>query len=60
VRRTNDISDSVKLTEMYNVFTKWWNEHYEDEVPGKDELKEFFSEKLGVKVKSTITHVNLI
>jgi ribosomal protein L12E/L44/L45/RPP1/RPP2 len=60
VRRTDDISDSVKLSEMYNVFTKWWNNHYEDEVPGKDELKDFFSEKLGVKVKSTITHVNLI
>ncbi len=60
VRHTDDVSDSVKLSEMYNVFTKWWHEHYEDEVPSKDELKDFFSEKLGVKVKSTITHVHLI
>jgi hypothetical protein len=60
VRKSSDASDSIKLSEMYNVFTKWWNEHYEDEVPTKDELKDFFSEKLGVKVKSTITHVHLI
>ena len=60
VRQSSDASDSIKLSEMYNVFTKWWNEHYEDEVPGKDELKDFLSEKLGVKVKSTVTHVHLL
>lgn len=60
VRQTDDASDTIKLSEMYNVFTKWWAEHYEDETPGKDELKDFFSEKLGVKVKSSITHIHLI
>ncbi len=59
VNVTEDASDSVKLSEMYQVFTKWWNQHYEDEVPTKDELKEFLSEKLGRQIKSTITHVSL-
>jgi hypothetical protein len=60
VNVTEDASDSVKLSEMYQVFTKWWsNNQPDDEVPPKDELKEFLSEKLGRQIKSTITHVSL-
>ncbi len=60
VRESEDATNSVKLSHMYEVFTKWWNNNYTDEVPSKDELKEFFSEKLGRPVKSTISNVTLI
>ena len=60
VRESDDATNSVKLSHMYETFTKWWNETYTDEVPSKDDLKEFFSEKLGRPVKSTISNVTLI
>ncbi len=60
VRESEDATNSVKLSHMYEVFTKWWNETYTDEVPSKDDLKEFFSEKLGRPVKSTISNVTLV
>jgi hypothetical protein len=60
VRESDDATNSVKLSHMYEVFTKWWNEIYTDEVPSKDDLKEFFSEKLGRPVKSTISNITLV
>lgn len=60
VRESDDATNSVKLSHMYEVFTKWWNEIYTDEVPSKDDLKVFFSEKLGRPVKSTISNVTLV
>jgi hypothetical protein len=59
VRESDDATNSVKLSHMYEVFTKWWNEHYEDEVSTKDELKEYLSEKLGQKIKSTVSNISL-
>jgi ribosomal protein L12E/L44/L45/RPP1/RPP2 len=60
VKKSDDPTNVVKMSELYNVFTKWWNEHYEDEVSTKDELKEFLSEKLGQKIKSTVSHISLL
>ncbi len=60
VRESDDATNSVKLSHMYEVFTKWWNETYTDEVPSKDDLKVFFSEKLGHPVKSTISNITLV
>jgi hypothetical protein len=60
VRESDDATNSVKLSHMYETFTKWWNNVYTDEVPSKDDLKEFFSEKLGRPVKSTISNVILV
>lgn len=60
VRESDDATNSVKLSHMYEVFTKWWNETYTDEIPSKDDLKEFFSEKLGRPVKSTISNVTVV
>ena len=59
ITKSNDPTHVVKLNEVYNAFTKWWNEHYEDEVSTKDELKEYLSEKLGQKIKSTVSYISL-
>lgn len=59
VKETNDASDVVKLSQLYSAFYKWWNTHYENEVPTKEELKDFLTEKLGHPVKSTLTNMSL-
>ena len=59
VRESEDPTHVVKMSEMYNVFTSWWSEQYEDETPSKDELKEFLTERLGRTIKTTVTNVSL-
>ncbi len=59
VQQTDDATHVVKMSAMYDAFTKWWNNTYEDEVPTKDELKDYLSEKLGRQIKSTISNVSL-
>lgn len=60
VNVSDDATHVVKMSAMYDAFTKWWSNNYEDEVPSKDELKEFLSEKLNRQIKSTISNVTLI
>ena len=60
VQQTDDATHVVKMSAMYDAFTKWWNNNYEDEVPSKDELKEYLTEKLGRQIKSTVSNVSLI
>jgi hypothetical protein len=59
VRQSDDASHTVKMSAMYDAFTKWWSNNYEDETPTKDELKEYLSEKLGHTIKSTVSNVSL-
>jgi hypothetical protein len=59
VRESEDPTHVVKMSEMYNAFTSWWSEQYEDETPSKDELKEYLSERLGRQIKTTVTNVSL-
>ena len=59
VRQSDDASHTVKMSAMYDTFTKWWSNNYEDETPTKDELKEYLSEKLGHTIKSTVSNVSL-
>lgn len=60
VRESDDPTHIVKMSEMYNAFTSWWSEQYEDDAPTKDELKEFLSERLGRQIKTTVTNVSLV
>jgi hypothetical protein len=60
VRVSDDATHVVKMSAMYDAFTKWWNNNYEDETPSKDELKEYLSEKLGHPIKSNVSNVSLI
>jgi hypothetical protein len=60
VRQSDDATHVVKMSAMYDAFTKWWSNYYEDEVPTKDELKEYLTEKLGHSIKSNISNVSLI
>jgi len=60
VNVSDDATHVVKMSAMYDAFNKWWSNNYEDEVPSKDELKEFISEKLNRQIKSTISNVTLI
>jgi hypothetical protein len=60
VRISDDATHVVKMSAMYDAFTKWWSNHYEDETPSKDELKEYLSEKLGHPIKSNVSNVSLI
>jgi hypothetical protein len=57
VRVSDDSTDVIKMSAMYDCFTKWWSNNHEDEVPSKDELKDFLSQKLGRTIKSTISNV---
>jgi hypothetical protein len=59
VRLSDDASHTVKMSAMYDAFSKWWSNNYEDETPTKDELKEYLSEKLGHAIKSTVSNVSL-
>jgi hypothetical protein len=59
VRQSDDASHTVKMSSMYDAFTKWWSNNYEDETPTKDELKEYLSERLGHTIKSTVSNVSL-
>ena len=59
VRESEDPTHVVKMSEMYNAFTSWWSEQYEEDAPSKDELKEFLSERLGRTIKTTVTNVSL-
>lgn len=59
VRESEDPTNIVKMSEMYNAFTSWWSEQYEEDAPSKDELKEFLSERLGRPIKTTVTNVSL-
>ena len=59
LRQSDDASHTVKMSAMYDAFTKWWSNNYEDETPTKDELKEYLSEKLGHTIKSTVSNVSL-
>ncbi len=60
VKVSDDATNVVKMSAMYDAFNKWWSNNYEDEVPSKDELKEFLSEKLGRQIKSTVSNVSLL
>jgi hypothetical protein len=60
VRESDDPTNVVKLKEMYESFTKWWNNIYEDELPSKDDLKDYLASRLGRKVGSTVTNVMLV
>ncbi len=44
---------------MYDAFSKWWANNYEDETPTKDELKEYLTERLGHTIKSIVSNVSL-
>lgn len=59
VRQSDDASHTVKMNAMYEAFSKWWSNNYEDELPTKDELKEYLSERLGHAIKSTVSNVSL-
>ena len=59
VRQSDDASHTVKMSTMYEAFSKWWSNNYEDELPTKDELKEYLSERLGHAIKSTVSNVSL-
>jgi hypothetical protein len=59
VRLSDDASHTVKMSAMYDAFSKWWSNNYEDELPTKDELKEYLSERLGHAIKSTVSNVSL-
>jgi len=60
VRESEDPTNVVKMSEMYNAFTSWWSEQYEEEeAPSKDQLKEFLSERLGRTIKTTVSNVSL-
>jgi type IV secretory pathway VirB10-like protein len=60
VRQSDDATHVVKMSAMYDAFNKWWSNHYEDEVPSKDELKEYLAERLGHPIKSNVSNVSLI
>ena len=60
VHVSDDATNVVKMSAMYDAFTKWWSNNYEDETPSKDELKEYLSEKLGHPIKSNVSNVSLI
>uniref|UniRef100_A0A6C0HVY6 Uncharacterized protein n=1 Tax=viral metagenome TaxID=1070528 RepID=A0A6C0HVY6_9ZZZZ len=60
VKVSDDATHVIKMSAMYDTFNKWWSNNYEDEVPSKDELKEFLSEKLGRQIKSTVSNVSLL
>ena len=60
VRVSDDATHVVKMSAMYDAFTKWWSNNYEDETPSKDELKEYLSEKLGHPIKSNVSNVSLM
>jgi hypothetical protein len=60
VKVSDDATHVVKMSAMYEAFTKWWAKNYNDEVPSKDELKEFLSVKLDRQIKSTVSNVSLI
>ena len=60
VKVSDDATHVIKMSAMYDTFNKWWSNNYEDEVPSKDELKEFLSEKLGHQIKSTVSNVSLL
>lgn len=60
VRQSDDATHVVKMSAMYDAFSKWWSNNYEDEVPSKDELKEYLVEKLGHPIKSNVSNVSLI
>jgi ribosomal protein L12E/L44/L45/RPP1/RPP2 len=59
VRQSDDASHTVKMSAMYDTFSKWWSNNYEDETPTKDELKEYLSERLGHTIKSIVSNVSL-
>jgi hypothetical protein len=60
VRQSDDATHVVKMSAMYDAFSKWWSNNYEDEVPTKDELKEYLVERLGHPIKSNVSNVSLI
>jgi hypothetical protein len=60
IQVSDDATHVVKMNAMYDAFTKWWSNNYEDETPSKEELKEYLSEKLGHPIKSNVSNVSLI
>lgn len=60
VRVSDDATHVVKMSAMYDAFSKWWSNNYEDETPSKDELKDYLSEKLGHSIKSNVSNVSLV
>ena len=59
INMTDDASDVIKMSQMYDAFTTWFSQFEDEPVPSKDELKTFLSEKLGRQIKATITHISL-
>jgi hypothetical protein len=59
VRESDDASHTVKMSAMYDTFSKWWSKNHTDELPTKDELKEYLAERLGHVIKSTVSNVSL-
>jgi hypothetical protein len=60
VQVSDDATHVVKMSAMYDAFNKWWSNTYEDEVPSKDELKDYLSSRFNRQIKSTISNVSLI
>ncbi len=60
IKVSDDATNVVKMSAMYEAFNKWWPKNSSDEIPSKDELKEFLSDKLDRQIKSTISNVSLI
>ncbi len=57
VRESDESTDVIKMSTMYDSFSKWWSNNHEDETPSKEELKDYLGNKLNRTIKSTITHV---
>lgn len=62
VEQTNEPTDILKSSDLYEALTSWWSEKCwseSDKCPDKKELKEFLNGKLGKAKKSTWTNVVL-
>ncbi len=57
---SDDATHVVKMSSMYDRFSNWWRNYSDDEVPSKDDLKEYLATKLGHSIKSTISNVSLL
>jgi hypothetical protein len=59
VEKTEEATDILKASDLYQAFTEWWQEQYKDNVPDKKDLKNYLNDKLGKSKKSIWTNVVL-
>lgn len=60
LKQTNDATDILKTSDVYDALSKWWPSHdFTEDVPDKNELKDFLTEKLGKPTKNTWSGVSL-